>query len=387
MALTDAGLEIPSEAEILISLRASIDGDLVAMGRKPVNWDEDPIMSSLASHFAAGLSAVYQRLYELYWARSPVNAYGAMLSELVRLNGLERRPATRSTTVATITSSIASVAVPTGTIVTDAEGNRWKTTIDAITDTGAPYEASVTLEALNTGPIELASGQTLEPLSALTNVDSIVTSEAALAGRNIETDAELRARRRSSTNRTGASPGRVYTNVTALSWVKSARVVTNPSNAAAVVDGVSLAARESNVIVYPEITAPDTRITDLAEAIAAGMPPSSPWSGSESEALDIGGGSTLTVRWDWAGADAVAFVVTLVLDGRTAADAEPEVNTAIETYINSLSVGETVRHLRVLAAISTVQGVVGATVTIAGSATDYTPSANNVVTIASISVS
>jgi hypothetical protein len=92
--------------------------------------------------------------------------------------------------------------------------------------------------------------QIVTPVSGWTGVTNVAD---ASAGRDAETDDQLRVRRAQSIQLSaGVSIGSIRSKVLALEYVESAAVIDNPDNHIAIVEGVSLPGNSFLVILSPD---------------------------------------------------------------------------------------------------------------------------------------
>ena len=127
----------------------------------------------------------------VYNEMDPDLADGLSLERLVKLSGIERRPASKSQADVDIVASQA-VTLPIGYKVEDDIGQIWETTQEIILSIGVN---NATLFAEEFGAIEALPNTITEPVTIITGVTSVTNPAAATVGQDEETDPELRARR------------------------------------------------------------------------------------------------------------------------------------------------------------------------------------------------
>jgi len=122
---------------------------------------------------------------------------GASLENLVALNGISRLPATKSKLTVTVSGGVG-LTVPAGMEVQkidNADIVFVNPTEEIIDGSG---QIDLVFEGKESGPdiyVEASNIELVVPVAGITGVDN---AEAAIAGTNIETDAELKARRKIS---------------------------------------------------------------------------------------------------------------------------------------------------------------------------------------------
>lgn len=126
---------------------------------------------------------------------SPTFAQGLWLSSTVKTNGIRRLTATNSTVDLTIVGT-------TGTVITngqagDTNGNKW----NLPTTVTIPLSGTITVTATSAvaGAITASSATITKIATPTLGWQTVNNILAATAGRNMETDAELRTRQRVST--------------------------------------------------------------------------------------------------------------------------------------------------------------------------------------------
>ena len=132
-----------------------------------------------------------------YNSRSPVTAVGTALDSLVKLSGIARHRATQSTAVLCLTGTAGTVL--TGRFALDSDNRTWD--IPASVLIGPSGVAYVTAICRVPGP-EVAEAKTISRIGNPTEGwISVINYDAAIVGRNYESDASLRARQVVSTAR------------------------------------------------------------------------------------------------------------------------------------------------------------------------------------------
>lgn len=180
-----------------------------------------------------------------YNAFNPSAATGVSLSNLVRLNGITRLPATSSRAQLTLTGT-AGTAIPEGSLVSTSDtGDQFATELDITLD-GAG-NGSVFASAVNTGPITALTGTITEIDTPITGWSSVNNTADAQLGSDEETDVELRARREQSVARDAqAIIDAIFAGVANIQGVTQTVVLENDTD---VVDSNGLPPHSFQVIV------------------------------------------------------------------------------------------------------------------------------------------
>lgn len=182
---------------------------------------------------------------EAYNAFNPSAAKGSSLSNLVRLNGISRLPATFSRVQLSLSGNPSTI-IPQGSLVSTSDtGDQFQTEVDITLD-GAG-EAVVFALALETGPISALAGTITEIETPITGWNSVNNLTDAEEGSEEETDPELRSRReRSTSTASQAMVDSLFANIANIEGVTNTVVLENDTNS---VDSNGLPPKSFQVIV------------------------------------------------------------------------------------------------------------------------------------------
>jgi len=162
-------------------------------------------------------------------AFNPSSSTGNSLSNLVQFNGITRLLATGSIVVLTITGTQGTLVVE-GSLVSTSDTKVQFSTDAEVT---IPVSGSITVLATAsvTGPIVALAGTITVIDSPITGWVSVTNVADAILGRDLETDAELRARREGSVARDAqAIVDAVFAEVSAVSGVTNVKVLENDTD-------------------------------------------------------------------------------------------------------------------------------------------------------------
>lgn len=377
MALTDSGLTVLRTADYIERLQS----EYIAEAGLPEDTDftGDALLDVFVGIVAAELDSLGQLAVAIYDAFSESNANGAQLDNINRLRGVTRKSGTQSRVPATFTGTpgqeIASgVEIQGGG--TDGSA-RWTSltdvTLDATTGT-----ATVTLQAVDKGPISVdaGSGSIVTPREGLT---SVAFGSPVTLGVAAEDDAEYRLRGALSTSAAGAhTVGALLASVLAVSAVTDATVLDNPDNVAKTVEGVPLGAHRYIIYVLPNPldAAAQTAVLDaIADNVHIGVATDA--TGVTRTDTDADTGASVTVGFDYGELLNVVVLAVVALDtGFSLADADSALNAGITAHIATLNMGDALRHLDLCRIASEINGILGANFLINGSGADFQPNAN-----------
>lgn len=223
MALTDSGYNIPSLREIIESLEAQ--------ARLEYGPTIDTTPDSALGHFIATvsieISALYEDLKALYDSLDGNSATGKILDKICFLSHLIRKPATYSTATVTFTGT-AGALVPQATIVSIGDSTVGRFITDNNITLGASGTADVTVTCLTEGPIPVRINSIDTVRDTVPLVTAVNNFTAGNLGTEVETDAELLARRLASSSITGdATLGSVEAKLMSLAGVTEVKVFEN----------------------------------------------------------------------------------------------------------------------------------------------------------------
>lgn len=338
------------EAKTLEDVTSELDAELRSALGESIRLDGRSVLGQIRGALAIQIAAIWTALAETSEAFDPDSAVGAMLDQIVAFSGVTpREDASPSTGTVTLTGTPTSI-IPEGARVRDASTG---VTVETLATVEIPGGGSidVSVQTVETGPLEAAAGSLTEIVTPYAGWSSVTNAAALTPGRNVETDLELRARREQSLQATGkGTDGGILAALLALGEVQQAIVKSNRSTTTAA-DGTPPHAVRS--IIYPD---PGSAAVEqlIAETLFANVPEGiRAWGTDVTATITDSQGVAADYSWDYATAVDVYVSVTVTLAAGTSVAAS-DIETAIESYINSLLVGDDVRELRMYQAI---QGV------------------------------
>lgn len=330
--IDSAGIHVPEYADILDRLIASfrnIFGDDLYMG-------EDTQDYQMCAEFADLMDDIGSVLAEVYASRNPDLASGLSLDYLLPLNGLRRLTATYSTATVTVTGTEGTV-IPAGSAVMDANGNQW------LTDTAATIPApgsgedyghtDVGVTAEKAGHISADIGGINKIMSPTAGWISATNAAAATAGRDVETDAEVRERRASavSLNSMAIVEG-ISGYLRTLDGVKKVRVYENDT---ASTDANSIPAHSICAVVL------GGDADDIAKTIFAKKAPGCGTYGNQTKTVTDIYDASNTVKFSRPDDTAVSVRMTLKTFSGFPEETKDTIKKNIQSYIDGLQIGET----------------------------------------------
>lgn len=183
--IDDAGLHIPTYADIrddLVEQFKSIYG-------QDIYLENDSQDYQMISVFALKTYDTMQLLQIVYNNHSPKTAVGTGLDSLVKLNGIRRKEASHSTCEVTLTGT-AGTSIAAG-VVEDESGNQWTLPENIVLHDST---IQVTATCVPLGAIEAAAGTINKIVNPQKGWAAVTNNDAAVPGRPVETDEQLRYR-------------------------------------------------------------------------------------------------------------------------------------------------------------------------------------------------
>lgn len=181
------------------------------------------------------IAAVSKSIYDCFEGvglainnQSPQTAIGAPLDSLIKLNGLQRLPATYSTVQITCIGT-SGITIASG-VVQDTAGYKWDLPANAVIPTSGVLSCTATCETVGAVLCDIGTIQTI--ITPQYGWDSVSNAAAATPGVAVETDTALRKRQSVSTMLPSQTPldGTIAA-ILATSGVTRQKVYENQSDA------------------------------------------------------------------------------------------------------------------------------------------------------------
>lgn len=285
----------------------------------------------MLSIFALAMHDANNSAIAVYNSFSPATAQGRALESNVKINGIKKSAASRSTVDVRVTGQVGTI-IANG-IVRDSSGNTWSLPPTVVI--GLNGEVIATATSRIDGAIIALPGEVNAIGTPTRGWQSVTNPAAATPGRAIETDADLRVRQSQSV----ALPSRTVLDgilgaITSLPGVKRARPYENDSNQP---DEHGIPGHSIAIVV----DGGDAKA--IASTIALKKTPGAGTYGTTSIAVKDKNGMTQNVNFFRKADVAVYAQVELKpLMGYTS-DIGEEIKAAIADYINNIDIGEPVR--------------------------------------------
>lgn len=377
--LTDTGFLTPRADELLDGMQQEYaDND----GTDEVpDFGRDTIQGNVLALTSVRLAEVWDAAQQVYDALDPNNASGTILDAVCALVGVTRLEATKSSVSLTLSGTSGTI-VPAGKQVRNATDDTF-TLIEDVTIPGSGIA-----EANVSGDIAAPAGTITTILTPVAGWTGVTNLSEATRGRDRETDAALRVRRAQALQAgTSRTRGGLKSAVEGVGEVDVALIVENDTNVSATVQGVLLPPHSFQVVVFPPTISVDGQ-QEIADAIYAFGAAGIQTVGGQAGTVTGLDNQPKTVRFEYASSVTVDVVVTFTLEPDatvTTAEAQAQIAQNVAVYFSILSVGDDVRILGVLGAISDVRGVATASVTLNAGAVDITITATEFAQLGTVS--
>lgn len=221
---TQAGLVIPSEADIL----AGVQGDMNAAFGGGLNPALETPQGQLSSSQAAVIGDKNNEFAYFVNQIDPQFADGRFQDAIGRIYFLTRKPAT-STAVSVTLTGLSGTVIPAGTLAQDTSSNTYINVGDVTIGITGTVDAQ--FQNVETGPIPCAAGTLISVYQAIPGWDAITNATDGIMGSVVESRADFEYRRKNSVaiNAEGTL-GAIYATVYNLDNVLDVYAVDNPAN-------------------------------------------------------------------------------------------------------------------------------------------------------------
>jgi uncharacterized phage protein gp47/JayE len=337
--IDSTGISSPPYNDIYLSLLASfrsIYGEDIYV--EPDSQDGQWIAVLAQAIYESNQAAV-----ACFLAFSPTYSQGAALSSLVKLNGITRNTATKSTAVGEVVG-VAGTTINAG-VVQDPDGNLW----NLPNPTTIPISGSifVTITAQKDGSLSAPIGTIVKIYNPQFGWQSFENTSAAVAGASVQTDSELRLRRELSTATPALSIKEAITGAIAnVTGVIRSYVYENDTGST---DANGIPSHSLSAVVLGGSS------TDIAEAIAKRKTPGAQTYGSTTVTVYDKYGLGTEINYFVLALTNIYFAVTIKALPGYVASTGVAIQQALTDFCNSLSIGEDV-YLTQAQAIASLQG-------------------------------
>jgi Baseplate J-like protein len=338
LSITDAGVSIPSEVDIL----AGIQADISAAFGGGVNPGLSTPQGQLAQSLTAIIGDANGRLAEIVSGIDPDNASGRFQDAIARLYFLDRIPASGTVVIATCSGLVGSV-LPAGLTAQDLNGNRYISTVGAVI--GSTGGVDVPFQCSTTGPIACAPANLTTIVTSSPGWESITNVAAGSPGVDVEGRVAFEQRRRDSVALNSQNAlNSIYAAVLAVPNVVDAYAIDNPTGASVNVGSTSYPIPSHSMC----IAVAGGGSAAIAKAIWSKKPPGCGYAGNTSATVtDTASLASpqpqYTVTWLTPTAVNVYFKVQIANDSTLPSDIVARIQSAVVAAFQGLDGGARAR--------------------------------------------
>jgi uncharacterized phage protein gp47/JayE len=373
----------------LVDILANIEAAEKAIWNDNIDVSPESRFGQLNGIIAEAISDQWEGQEDLYNAFIPSSSSGTNLSNLVQLNGIERRNGEKSTVTATITGTVG-LTIPAGSLASVTGTEAMFETLDTLVIPAAGFD-DVAMESVDEGPIEAAVGTLTQIETPIFGWTAITNAAAASLGQLEETDPELRARREISVAAGGNNlADALAAQLNNTEDVTDAIVIENKTD---IVDANGL-----DPHTFAAVVIGGTAIA-IATVIWANTPQGIDSFGALSEVITDEQGFPQTINYSRAADIAIYFKLDLTTDANYPGDGDARVKAAVVEYGQSGTVNgvlldsdflgfgiyDDVILSKFYTPINTVPGIVGIIITMNKTGAPVVETANIVIAYDEIS--
>ena len=376
--VSSTGFTMPTVDDLLTSITADQRNTIA----DDLDEGAEEVLGQLNGIVALKLREAWEATGAVYESFDPRRATGAALVARCALTGTTPRGATYGTVDLTLTIA-AHRTVPAGSSVSAAgkPDVLWTTLTDAVNSSGSPASVTVSARCATAGRIAAPSGTLTVIATPVTGWTAVTNAADAVAGREAETDPELRVRREAELQLAALTPDdAIRVALLAVADVQRVLVVPNSSDAA-------VGAQPPHSV---EVVVQGGTTAAVAAAIWSSVAMGIATYGTTTTTIVDAAGITRTVRFTRPTVAAV-YVGVLVLRGATYAG-DAALKNALLAVGDALLMGSTVQIADLVVAAMGVAGVRNARVTLSwssggGGASDLVPGPREIPTLDSSRIS
>lgn len=371
----------------LAIIAAEMDAALKAAFGPETDTSAETVFGQLIGIFSEREALLWELAEAVFNSAYPDLAEDIALDNAVALTGHTRFPATYTRILGVALTGTAGTVVDAGTIFSvSGSPDIIFLTETAVTLTGSGD--TVDCIAPETGPINVNAGTLTQIDTPVAGLVSVTNPFAAIPGRNMETDAELKIRRNTSLQISNAGPtGAIRTAILNLNADESAIAIDFVyvfENTGSTTDINGRPAKSFEAIVY-QAGGSTERDQEIAQAIYDAKPAGIRAYGDVSMPVEDSFGQSHTVSFSRPEDVPIYLELDLRVGSSYPANGDDLVKTAIVTWGNSLGLGsDVVVNPMLIAQASTIAGITDIDVRIG---TSLAPTLDNNITIGQTEIS
>lgn len=220
----DTGLSMDRFSEIQEKMIA----DFKAAFGDTIKTSADSVFGQIINILSSAIADQNELIEGIASAFNPQSASGVFLSNLVLMNGIQRKEAEKSTVALLVTANAAGCTIPAGSIVSDPSVPDNKVETDAVKVLAPSASDTISATALETGPLVFPANSLTKIETPVYGWESVNNPADGSDGETEETDTELRLRRlRAAETNVSTDIGAIYTDLFNIDQVEDLIVYQN----------------------------------------------------------------------------------------------------------------------------------------------------------------
>lgn len=345
MGLTDQGFVRLTYDDIL-NLKIKRAKELFG---EDIDTSDQSVLGKFIRISAYDQAIAEEEIEAVYFARFPDTASGQSLDRLLVFTGLTRNPAEPATYSVKATGA-AGHTIPAGFLVGTESGLTYYTVQEATI--GEDGTCLLTVSCTQSGSLgNVVAGSIDRVVNPDASVTSVKGQERLSAGRDVESDKDLRARLKAAIAGSGScNENALRSALLRVPTVQFAAVVTNDS------DSTDSDGRPAHSFECFVLGGNDYR-QEIGEAIYDKRPIGIQTVGDESVTVKDGSGADKTVKFSFAPNTAITVKVKIKTSAAYPSDGDDLVSENVTGYINGLGIGNSLVLSSLYGHIYSVQGV------------------------------
>jgi uncharacterized phage protein gp47/JayE len=365
--LTSSGFE----RKILGDIKEEIQDSLKSVLGNSINLLPPSFLATIVGIFSERENLIWELAEDVYNSQYPDTASGISLDNVVAITGINRLEATFSTATVTLEGSDGTI-VPAGTVFS-VLGNtlaRFVLDVEQIIPISGEIDATCTAESA--GAVQAPSGTLTVIETPVAGLDSVTNALDAVVGRELETDIELRLRRRNVLQVAGAgTPEAIRSRLLGLENVTDVIVFENQSM---IEDMDARPPKSYEAVVNGGLDA------DIDQAIWESKPAGISTYGNQNNSVIDSQGFTQAVNWSRPSEVDIWVEVDLTTDSEFPVDGIAQAEAAILAYGNGLGIGkDVIVYPQLMCALHEIAGITDVAIRVGLSAS---PTLDNNIVIA-----
>lgn len=239
----ETGIQVDRKSDIVDQLALAVR----ALWGEDHRTDPESSTGQFIEIFSEIFADQNELMLSLSTSHQPSKAFGVWLSELVKLNGIERNESSRTTVAITVTANGAASEILAGDLV-DTEAGIGPFAVDNDVSLSPLESKTISATATNVGDIEVAENTITKILTPRLGWASVNNASAGSPGRSEEKDPALKDRRTRAAGAVGVNTStRLYDNLLDDEAITEVKIIENPGETT---DGYGVPRQHTWAIIF-----------------------------------------------------------------------------------------------------------------------------------------